>query len=287
MPLLALLFAVLAAAATPPPPRVTPASPTPTTAPTTAPEYRVGAGDVLEITVFDNADLSRAAAVKINGTIAVPLLGDVSVSGLTIAEVQSKLTTLLEKDYLVKPQLEVKVKEYQSQFVTVLGEVNTPGRKPLRGQTRLVDVLVEAGGFRSQASGEVTITRVEGEFAGGGKTLTLKLGAGTPSLQDQVNLEIPLRNGDLIAASPKYYVTVEGEVVRAGRYPIESNLTLSGAISLAGGLTRFGSNDVKIRRIETNETKILSVDLKEVRKGKKPDPLLLPGDVVSVGRRLF
>lgn len=285
---LVLVLGVLGAAARPsaaPSPRVE--TPTPTAAPTAAPEYRIGAGDVLDITVFDNTDLSRSAAVKTNGTVALPLLGEVGVSGLTVAEAQAKLTSLLGKDYLVNPQVEVKVKEYQSQFVTVLGEVNTPGRKPLRGQTRLVDILVESGGFRSQASGEIVITRVDGTFADGGKTLSLKLGSGTPTLQDQVNLEIPLRNGDLISASPKYYVTVEGEVVRPGRYTIEANLTVTGALSLAGGLTRFGSQDIKIRRIDASGTKILDVDLKDVRKGKKPDVLLLPGDVVSIGRRLF
>ena len=77
--------------------------------------------------VFGNEDLSRSPTVQTSGAIALPLLGDVPVAGLTIAEVQRKLTTLLARDYLVNPQVEVKVKEYQSQFVTVLGEVNTPG----------------------------------------------------------------------------------------------------------------------------------------------------------------
>ncbi len=67
------------------------------------------------------------------------------MAGLTVAEVQRKITNLLAKDYLVNPQVEVKVREYQSQYVSVVGEVNSPGRKPLRGRTRLIDVLIEAG----------------------------------------------------------------------------------------------------------------------------------------------
>src|SRR4029453_15362353 len=142
----------------------------------------------------------------------------------------------LAKDFLVNPQVEVKVKEYQSQSVSVVGEVNNPGRKPLRGRTRLIDVLLEAGGFRPTASGEVVITRPEGTFAGGARTLKLRFGGGAPSPQDQINLEIALQNGEIITASAKYYGAVEGEVTRAGRYPIDGELTVTGAISLAGGL---------------------------------------------------
>jgi len=189
----------------------------------------------------------------------------------------------------VNPQVEVKVKDYQSQFVTVLGEVNTPGRKPLRGRTRLVDLLVEAGGFTPRASGEVQVTRNEGTFDGGGRTLRMQLTGGNPGPQDRINLEITLRHGDVVTASPKYYVTVEGEVVRPGRYVLEGELTVSGAISTAGGLTRFGSNDVKVRRVDLQKgtTQILDVDLKAVRSGKRPDLPLQPNDVISVSRRFF
>lgn len=261
----------------------------PVAAPSTPAEYQVGPGDVLEVVVFGNEDLSRSPTVQTNGTVSLPLLGDVPVAGLTIGEVQRKLTTLLARDYLVNPQVEVKVKEYQSQFVTVLGEVNNPGRKPLRGRTRLVDVLVEAGGFTPRASGEVLITRSDGGFEGGADTLRLQLQGGSPSPQDRINLEIALRHGDVVTASPKYYVTVEGEVARPGRYVLENDLTVSGAISTAGGLTRYGSSDVKVRRVDpqTGSTRILEVKLKDVRKGKQPDLPLLPNDVISVSRRLF
>jgi len=218
----------------------------------------------------------------------LPLLGEVQVAALTVAEVQRKITNLLEKDYLVKPQVEVKVREYQSQYVSVVGEVNAPGRKPLRGRTRLIDLLVEAGGFRPTASGEVMISRTDGTFEGGARTLTVRISnAGAPSLQDRVNLDLPLKSGDIITASPKFFVTVDGEVAKPGRYAIEADLTLTGAVSLAGGLTRFGSNSVKLRRTEAGKVTMIDVDLKDVRNGKKPDVPLLPNDVISVGRRVF
>jgi polysaccharide export outer membrane protein len=291
--LLAPLALLLASAQAPPEaPAAAPApeeQPAPPPAERTAPEYQVGAGDVLEIAVFGNEDLSRSPTIQPSGVIALPLLGEVPVAGLTVAEVQRKLTTLLARDFLVNPQVEVKVKEYQSQSVSVVGEVNSPGRKPLRGRTRLIDVLLEAGGFKPTASGEVIITRPSGTFDGGARTLKLRFSGGAPSPQDQINLELPLQNGDIITASPKYYVTVEGEVTKPGRYPIDGELTVTGAVSLAGGLTRFGSSGLKIRRTdpETKKTEIMEVDLKDIRSGKKPDPLLQGGDVISVSRRLF
>jgi polysaccharide export outer membrane protein len=252
-------------------------------------DYRIGPGDVLEVTVFDNADLSRTPTVQTSGAIALPLLGEVPVAGLTVPEVKQKLTALLGRDYLVNPQVEVKVKEYQSQFVSVVGEVNSPGRKPLRGQTRLIDVLIEAGGFTPRASGDIVITRLQGSFEGGASSLRLRLAGGPLTAQDQVNLEVVLRDGDLVTASAKYYVTVEGEVAHPNRYPIEGDLTVTGAISLAGGLSRFGSNDVKVRRIdpETGKTSILEVDLKAVRSGKAEDPRIVANDVITVPRRRF
>ena len=182
----------------------------------------------------------------------------------------------------------MKVREYRSQFVFVQGEVNSPGRKPLRGNTRLIDALLEAGGFTPRASYELRITRSHGGFEDGASTITVRL-SGSPTPADQVSLQLPLRNGDIVTAAPKYYVTVDGEVTRPGRYAIEPDLTVTGAVSLAGGLTRFGSNTVKVRRNDpqTNQVSVLEVDLKDVRNGKKPDPPLLPNDVISVGKRVF
>jgi polysaccharide biosynthesis/export protein len=250
------------------------------------PDYKVGPGDVLEVTVLGHDDLSRTPTVQTSGTIALPLLGEVPVAGQTVSQIKQKVTELLGRDYLVNPQVDVRVSEYHSQFVTVLGEVSSPGRKPLRGSTRVIDVLVEAGGLTTRASGEVTVTRLAG-FEGGERTMRLRLGSRTLSAEEQARLELPLQHGDIVSASPKYYVTVEGEVARPGRYPIDGDLTVSGAVSQAGGLTRFGSSRLKVRRTDpdTGKSTFLEVDLKDVRKGKEPDPTLLPNDVVTVSRR--
>lgn len=282
-----------AAQAATPAPRASVAPSLPTTAPTPTPasddEYRVGVGDVLEVTVFGNDDLTRASTVQTNGAMALPLLGEVPVAQLTVAEVKRKLTQLYGRDYLVNPQVDVKVRDYQSRFVTVLGEVNTPGRKALRGRTRLIDVLVEAGGFSPRASGDVVLTRSEGSLPSGETVLRVRLTSAAPGERERAALELLLRHGDVITVSPKFYVTVEGEVQRPGRYALDADLTVTGAVSTAGGLTRFGSNDVKVRRVDpdSGQTKIIPVDLKAVRSGKQPDLALLPNDFISVSRRLF
>ena len=294
--ILALLLAALVQAAPQVAPPTAPGATGPQTAPsalatpTPAPEgdYEIGAGDVLEINVFGNDDLSRVPTVQTNGAISFPLLGEVQVAGLTIAEVKRKITNLLEKDYLKNPQVEVKVKDYQSQYVSVVGEVNNPGRKPIRGRMRLLDALLESGGFRASSSGEVMITRTDGGFDDGKKSITVRISA-SATIQDQINLGLPLKNGDIVSALPKSYVTVDGEVTKPGRYAIEADLTVTGAVSLAGGRTRFGSGDVKLRRTdpETGKVSIIEVDLKDVQNGKKPDVPVLPNDVVTVSRRVF
>ena len=311
MPLALLLTALLQAASPTPqgaatpqtPPAAPPAKPSDAVPATDAPgsaqaatatpaapdgDYEVGAGDVLEINVFGNDDLSRVPTVQTNGAISFPLLGEVQVAGLTVAEIKRKITNLLEKDYLKNPQVEVKVKDYESQFVSVVGEVNSPGRKPIRGRMRLLDALLESGGFRATSSGEVQITRSDGSFEDGKRSITVRISA-SATIQDRINLELKLKNGDIITALPKSYVTVDGEVNRPGRYAIEADLTVTGALSLAGGLTRFGSGDVKVRRTdaESGKVSIIEVDIKAVRNGKKPDVPLVPNDVVSVSRRVF
>ena len=275
-------------APTPTPTPVPPEQPAAAVAAVPSGDYEVGPGDVLDIAVFDNDDLSRLPTVQTNGSISLPLLGEVQVAGLTVAEVRRKITNLLAKDYLRNPQVEVKVREFQSQFVSVVGEVNSPGRKPIRGRMRLIDALLESGGFKDSASAEVLITRTDGSFDDGTPSISVHI-SGSATLQDQINLQLQLKNGDIITALPKSFVTVDGEVNRPGRYAIESDLTVTGAISLAGGFTRFGSSDVKVRRTDPQSGKvsIIEVDIKKVRNGKKPDVPLVPNDVVSVKRRVF
>jgi polysaccharide export outer membrane protein len=248
--------------------------------------YRVGPGDVLEVNVPGRPDLSRLPTVQTTGTVYLPVLNEVSVEGLTIVDIRQRLTRLLAERDVVVPALDVRVREYQSHFIWVRGEVNRPGRKPLRSGSRLVDALVEAGGFSGKASGEVTVERQEGTFPDGAKTRRFRFRPGNPTPEGQLDLELPLHHRDVVTAVLQRYVTVAGAVARPGKYALDTGLTVSRVISSAGGTS---ARKVTVQRQDptTGITQSLEVDLKNVESGREPDVELLPDDAVSVkGRRL-
>ncbi|HET7745667.1 MAG TPA: polysaccharide biosynthesis/export family protein [Vicinamibacteria bacterium] len=285
----ALLLLVLQAAPPSPAPAPAPQGAASSSAPAD-PDYRVGPGDVLEVTVVGLPELSRVATVQPDGTLNLPVAGAVPAAGKTTAQVRGELARLLAREYLRSdPLVEVVVREYKSQFVTVLGEVTTPGRRTLRGATRLIDVLIESGGFTRGASGEIVIARVDGTFPEGARTRNIRISSAGMSALDQQNLEMAMRHGDVVTALSKPFVTVLGEVVRPGKYAMEAEATVSQAVATAGGLTRFGSTKVRLRRVDaaTGRSETITVDLKDVRAGKDPDPRVANNDEITVSRRLF
>src|SRR5262249_17421374 len=149
---------------------------------------------------------------------------------------------------------------------------NRPGRKPLRSGTRLVDALVDAGGFSRKASGDVTVERMEGSFEDGTKGRYFHFRPASPTPEEQHELELPLRSRDVITASLQRFVTVAGEVARPGRYALDHGLTVSRVITSAGGLTRNGDKGkvtVQRQNPSTGASQTLEVDLKAVEAGRE------------------
>jgi len=116
-------------------------------------DYRLGAGDVLHVSVWKNDDLSRTVTIRPDGKISLPLIGELTVEGLTPTEVQGLLVNQLA-EYVDSParNVFVIVEEVNSYQVSVLGEVNTPGRYKIQGHTMVLDALSVAGGFTPFAS---------------------------------------------------------------------------------------------------------------------------------------
>jgi polysaccharide export outer membrane protein len=114
-------------------------------------EYTVQPEDVLQITVFEEPDLTTKVRVSRAGQIVFPMLGQVSVSGLTVSEVQERLTDLLGADYLVHPQVQVFVDKPRNVLVT--GQVRRPGSYPLSTEraTTVMELVALAGGFTEDA----------------------------------------------------------------------------------------------------------------------------------------
>src|SRR5207245_9354472 len=139
-------------------------------------EYKIGAGDVLTITVWGHPDLSRDYTVDPDGFAPFPLINRVKAGGLTTREVAASLVDLLGKDYLVNPQVIVSVKEYLSQKVTILGETARPGVFYLTGPTSLVDVLSKPGGCPSPPENKSSSCGISLSLGQRAKTATRRSG---------------------------------------------------------------------------------------------------------------
>ena len=255
--------------------------------------YRVGSGDVLNIEVYDDQDLSGLVTVQHGGEISFPLLGDVIVAGLSTKEITQKLTELLAKDYLVDPQVIVRVKEHRSQWVTLVGEIARPGKYYLQGTKTLLDAMTEAGGFTPKASGELLISRtprmVDSDDEGNPSVFRIELSPEQSASEQKEALAMLLQDGDIITAPGTQVFFVSGEVRNPGSYPLNAGTTVLKAISLAGGLSKFGgSGKVEIlRKRASGGTERIKVDLGDIEDGKKPDVPLKADDIVKVGKRVF
>jgi polysaccharide export outer membrane protein len=127
------------------------------------PDYAIGPEDVLDIAVWNNADISRTVPVRPDGKISLPLLNDVQAAGLSPAALRAVLAARLA-DYVSSPIVSVIVREIHSVKVTVIGEVKTPGRYELRSRTTVLEVLAMAGGLSQYAArARITVLRRDGE----------------------------------------------------------------------------------------------------------------------------
>jgi polysaccharide export outer membrane protein len=168
-PLAALALLLLAPAGAPSPAAT--ARPAATTRPTasTRPDlarddslYRIGAEDLLQVSVWNNEAMSRAAAVRPDGKISLPLLNDVQAAGLTPMELRDELTRRLT-DYMSHPEVAVIVTEVRSFKVAVIGQVPKPDRYQLKSAATVMDVLAMAGGFTEFAArSRIVVIRSEG-----------------------------------------------------------------------------------------------------------------------------
>ncbi len=186
--------------------------------------YRTGPGDVLDVIVFEEEDLTRLVTVQHGGEISFPLIGEVRVAGLTLKEVQIQITELLGKDFLRDPHVSVKVKEYLSQWVTLVGEVGRPGKYYLTGPKSLLDLLTEAGGFTSKANGELVVTRLDGVFDDGTSLKRVWLSRDMPTDEQKNALALTLSSGDLITIAGQDSVYVNGEVTNRAPTPLPAGL---------------------------------------------------------------
>ncbi len=115
-------------------------------------EYRIGPQDLLEISVFLNQDLKREVRVNTGGLISLPLIGSVQAGGKTVQELEADLSQKYGKTYLQTPQINVFIKEFTSQRVTLEGSIARPGIYPITGKTSLLQAIAIGGGTQAIAN---------------------------------------------------------------------------------------------------------------------------------------
>ncbi len=241
-------------------------------------DYIVGPGDVLKITVYDNADLTTTVRVDGGGQIVMPLLGQVDVAGKTMAGIAKYLTEKLADGYLKNPHVNVFINEFKSKKAIILGQVNKPGLYELRGTTTLLDLISTAGGLAKDAGGITTIKRKKSSSHKGEKIIAIDMKRLVE--QGDTSLNVQIYDGDsvYIAKAGMFYVT--GQVKKPNSYKCENNITVIKAISMAGGFTDIAADgSIRIMR---------KIDGKEqVLKNVKMDMPVKPNDVIVVPESFF
>ena len=231
----------------------------------TAQEYVIGPGDLLKITVWGHDDLSKEYPVTLDGRVPFPLIGTVQAAGLTTSELATRLRDLLEKDYLVNPQVIVAVKDYLSSKVHVFGEAEKPGLFYLTGPTTLLELLSKAGGLSKAAGKDLVLVRTETGKGGGGvagSTVLLRLDVRRIQAGD-VKENILLQNGDMMFVPKASAFFVLGEVNKAGTFALDKEISVLEAVTLAGGFSGTAAPaGVKVlRRTADGKQETISIDL--------------------------
>jgi len=260
-----------------------------TVPPATGQEYTIGPRDVLGITVWGQADLSRDYTVDPDGFVPFPLIGRVKAAGLTPTELAAQLTEALGKDYLVNPQVIVNVKEYLSQKVQVLGAAEKPGVYHLTGPTTLLEILSRAGGFASTAGKQVLLIRNHGASDGASAVLRLsleKIQAGDPS----ENTRVQSQDIVIVSKAQAYSYFVFGEVKKPGAYVLDKDTNILEGITVAGGFTdKAAPGRTRVIRSTPQGQKVIEVDMNDIlRRGREAKAVMLQeSDVVVVPESFF
>lgn len=241
-----------------------------------AAELLLGPGDVVKASVYGNPDLQVETRVSESGNITFPLLGQVGIGGLKVADAEKKISSLLESGgFLRKAQVNLIVTSIISQQVSVLGQVNRPGRYPLDGKRSVLDLLAMAGGF--SADGGDTISLIQRRGAETVKTTVDVIGI---IRSGKLDTDVELGANDVVYAerAPRFYIY--GEVQRPGMFRLERGMSVVQALSAGGGLSMRGTErGMVIKRRAANGTlQVLNAT---------QDELVQPDDVVYVKESLF
>jgi polysaccharide biosynthesis/export protein len=235
-------------------------------------EYKIGANDVLRITVVGYDELRAETRVSEDGRISFPMIGEVPVIGKSNFEVEHDIASMLAKGgFIIDPQVTVTVIEFKSQQVSVLGQINKPGRYILEPSTTLVDIIAMAGGINNLGDPKVILTRKD--EAGNLTKHEIDMRQILETANDVKPFKIEKNDIIYVPKAPLFYIY--GEVQRPGGFTIEPQLTVAQAISLGGGLTLRGTErGIIIKRTQKNG-KITSIPAELTDQVQKSDVIVV------------
>ncbi|MEZ4238644.1 MAG: polysaccharide biosynthesis/export family protein [Myxococcota bacterium] len=229
-------------------------------------DYHIGAGDILQVEVYGE-DIGGKFVVGSNGEIRFPFCDLVPLGQLTVFEAEQSLKTCLSDGYINNPQVSVRIDEYRSHRVEVLGAVGKPGPYYLQGETTLRAVIGQAGGIQAdKTTGRVVVTRQGGE-----RLVVLETEV------DGAGGDLRLERGDVVSVEEGAVVYVGGEVEKPGAVNFTDGLTVTQALMRAGGPTGIA----RLRGaylLREGEDDRISVNLRRMLRGKDADLVMRPGD---------
>jgi polysaccharide export outer membrane protein len=239
----------------------------------------IGAGDLVEMSVFDTPELSGKLRVSNTGDVILPLVGTVHLQGLTAGDAQTLIRQkFIAGGFLQDPQVTVFISEYATQGVSVVGEVHKPGTYPAFGAHRLLDYLSLAEGLTPLAGTTIVITHTGHPD----QPQRVKMTAGAAP-QPENNPEI--LPGDTIFVERTGLIYVVGDVARPGGFPMDHDgqLTILQAVALAQGTNGTAARgSAKLIRTTPQGRQEIPVDLKKILTAKATDLPLQDNDILFV-----
>ena len=237
-------------------------------------DFQLAPGDLISVRLFSQPDYFATVRVGVDGAVQLPYIGSVPLQGLTVRAAQMLIAERLRAgEYYRDPDVIIQVLDTVNGSAFVTGEMHF--MVPVATERSLKDVLLTAGGLPANASHTVKIVR-----PGLADPIVVDLGT---DLASSATANIPVHPHDIIQITRASVVYVLGAFKTQGAVPLDqsSPLTLLQLAALSGGINFEGQyNDLRLIRTVGTERKVVEVDIRKVRDGKAPDPVLQANDIV-------
>lgn len=255
-------------------------------APGDANEYLLGVGDVLRISVWGHTELTTDVAIRPDGYLTFPLVGDHFAVDKTPRQLGAELQAILG-EFVINPQVTVIVNQFRTLQVQVLGEVRTSGYVQLKAGSRLMDVLASAGGPDKTADlSRVTITRYVFDSAGQEQTQVLQVDVNQFLESGSLSHNPLIESGDMIFVPTSGRATIFGEVRQPTSYDLGSGLDVLDLLALAGGaLDTADLEQVVVTSQKDGQPVEQIINVQDYMSGRSKPATILPNDVVFVPKK--